>query len=65
MDCNLVWAKSIGCFNAYDNGKAITCDAIRNIYVSGIFTGVTDFDPSAATVLILILQKTAVYTYSN
>lgn len=50
---NFIWAKSFGTLNGYDYGKAITCDALGNIYVSGIFSGTADFDPSPDTVFNL------------
>ncbi len=40
----LVWAKSIGDFR-YQAGYAITLDTAKNIYITGIFFGTTDFDP--------------------
>ncbi len=40
----LVWAKSIGDFR-YQAGYAITLDAAKNIYITGIFFGTVDFDP--------------------
>lgn len=52
-DGNFSWAKSFGTPNGYDYGKAITCDASGNIYVSGIFSGTADFDPSPTTVFNL------------
>ncbi|MFM9839281.1 MAG: IPT/TIG domain-containing protein [Cyclobacteriaceae bacterium] len=43
---NLVWAKAIGSTDG-DIGQSIATDAIGNVYVSGFFSGTTDFDPSA------------------
>ena len=43
-DGKLVWAKSIGDFR-YQAGYAITLDAAKNIYITGIFFGTVDFDP--------------------
>ncbi|MEP7237892.1 MAG: gliding motility-associated C-terminal domain-containing protein [Ferruginibacter sp.] len=40
----LIWAKGIGDFR-YQAGFAITLDTAKNIYVTGIFFGTTDFDP--------------------
>ncbi len=40
----LVWAKTIGDFR-YQSGNALTLDVAGNIYVTGIFFGITDFDP--------------------
>jgi gliding motility-associated-like protein len=43
------WAFNIGSSSLGDNGMVITCDNAGNIYASGyFFTGVVDFDPSAA-----------------
>lgn len=43
-DGSLVWAKSIGDFR-YQAANAIALDSARNIYITGIFFGTTDFDP--------------------
>ncbi|HEY9082330.1 MAG TPA: SBBP repeat-containing protein [Vicingaceae bacterium] len=43
---NFVWAKSIG-GTGYDYGMSITTDASGNVYISGIFEGIVDFDPGA------------------
>ncbi len=40
----LVWAKTIGDFR-YQAAYAITLDTDKNIYITGIFFGNTDFDP--------------------
>lgn len=40
----LVWAKTIGDFR-YQAGYALTLDNDRNIFVTGIYFGTTDFDP--------------------
>lgn len=40
----LIWAKSIGGTN-YDNGLGIAVDGTGNVYISGYFSGVVDFDP--------------------
>ncbi len=40
----LNWAKSIGDFR-YQAGYAIALDTDKNIYITGIFFGTTDFDP--------------------
>ncbi|WP_177199918.1 T9SS type A sorting domain-containing protein [Flexibacter flexilis] len=45
---NFIWAKSIG-GTSTEEAYTITADATGNIYLSGIFTGTVDFDPSAAT----------------
>lgn len=41
-----LWAKNIGS-NYADKGKAITADANGNIYTTGTFNGLADFDPNA------------------
>ncbi len=43
---NLDWAKSVG-GTAYDQGNAITVDGSGNVYTTGFFSDVVDFDPSA------------------
>ncbi len=44
----LVWAKRMGGANA-DQANAIAIDAAGNVYTTGTFTGVVDFNPGAAT----------------
>ncbi|OFY85787.1 MAG: hypothetical protein A3F72_21675 [Bacteroidetes bacterium RIFCSPLOWO2_12_FULL_35_15] len=46
---NFVWAKKIG-GTASDYGFALTLDKYSNVYVSGYFKGLADFDPGANTV---------------
>lgn len=46
---NFVWAKRIG-GTASDYGFALTLDKFSNVYVSGYFKGLADFDPGANTV---------------
>lgn len=43
---NFAWAKRIGNTGS-DLGRSITSDASNNIYLTGFFTGTTDFDPDA------------------
>jgi hypothetical protein len=43
----LQWAKSIG-GSQYDKGMGIASDALGNVYVTGSFDWVDDFDPGAA-----------------
>jgi hypothetical protein len=45
---NFIWAKSFG-GSSYDNGKSICIDDLGNVYATGFFTGMVDFDPGAAT----------------
>ena len=42
---NLIWIKTIGA-NEDDRGRSIISDAAGNVYVTGTFTGLVDFDPS-------------------
>ncbi len=43
----LVWAKSMG-GEGYETGNAIAVDASGNVFTTGLFEDVCDFDPSAA-----------------
>jgi hypothetical protein len=43
---NFIWAKSMGGLNI-DAGNSITSDALGNIYTTGRFTYISDFDPGA------------------
>lgn len=45
---NFIWAKSVG-GSAHDNGQSITTDALGNLYVTGWYSGVIDFDPGPTT----------------
>ena len=45
---NLVWAKRVGGSGA-DSGQAIATDDQGNIYLTGYFSGVADFDPGPAS----------------
>lgn len=44
---NFIWAKQIGGYNSqsatFPNSTA--CDSLKNVYLAGMFTGVSDFDP--------------------
>lgn len=44
----LIWAKSIG-GSQDDDCARIHSDRKKNIYISGIFAGIADFDPSSST----------------
>ncbi len=44
---NFIWAGKMGS-NSYEYGRAIAVDAAGNIYTTGGFTGVADFDPGTA-----------------
>src|SRR5690606_25371176 len=45
---DLVWAKSVG-GTGNDNGRSIAVDAQGNVYTTGDFRGIVDFDPGAGT----------------
>jgi hypothetical protein len=49
---NLLWAKGIG-DTADDRGYSITLDGSENIYVSGWFEGMVDFDPGTGITNIM------------
>lgn len=42
---DFVWARQIGESGNNDIGKSLTIDASGNIYTTGNFSGITDFDP--------------------
>ncbi|MBN4071196.1 SBBP repeat-containing protein, partial [Crocinitomix catalasitica] len=48
VDGDLIWAKSVG-GTGYDHGNSITSDLLGNIFVTGYYEGVADFDPGVAT----------------
>ncbi|MEY4904465.1 MAG: putative adhesin, partial [Bacteroidota bacterium] len=43
---NYIWAKAIGS-DRNDLGNGIALDASSNVYITGVFAGTVDFDPSA------------------
>lgn len=44
---NLQWVKSFGNVGG-DISRSVVVDASGNVYTTGVFTGVVDFDPSAS-----------------
>jgi hypothetical protein len=46
---NLVWAKSFG-GSSTDEGISLSLDASGNVYTSGYFVGIVDFDPGSGAV---------------
>jgi len=56
---NFLWAKSMG-GTSYDSGTSITTDASGNVYTTGTFTGIVDFDPSFS---ISNLNSSGGYTF--
>ncbi|NBG65711.1 T9SS type A sorting domain-containing protein [Acidiluteibacter ferrifornacis] len=45
---NFIWAKSMG-GNGIDGSQSITLDGMGNVYISGLYEGVVDFDPGINT----------------
>ena len=48
---NFIWAKKIGGIGE-DRGNAITCDNTGNVYITGAFEGIVDFNPGADSFLL-------------
>ncbi|MBN8641266.1 MAG: SBBP repeat-containing protein [Flavobacteriales bacterium] len=58
----LIWTKSFGSTNTgIERGNAITVDNQNNIYATGSFSGLTDFDPSANTVNLSPVGTRSIY----
>ena len=58
---NFIWAKHIG-GSAQDIPKALELDALGNIYLTGYFSGVSDFDPGPA---VFNLTSNSGYFYES
>jgi hypothetical protein len=59
-DGNLVWAKSIG-GSQNDGADGIVIDSDNNLYITGFFTGMVDFDPNAGEVNLTATASTNTY----
>lgn len=58
----LIWAKSFGSVNTgIEIGYAVTVDNQNNIYATGSFSGLTDFDPSTNTVSLSPVTNRSIY----
>jgi len=57
---NYVWAKSIGGADI-DNGASLAFDSSNNVYVTGGFIGMVDFDPGAGTTNITSVGNTDIF----
>lgn len=55
---NFVWAIQMGGSSSVDQGNSIVVDASGYIYMSGIFVGTGDFDPTAGTYTLAALGVT-------
>lgn len=58
---NLDWAKRMGGNTWGDSGQSIALDREQNIYLTGGFNGVSDFDPSSSSFLITSYGETDVF----
>jgi gliding motility-associated-like protein len=61
LDTNgaFVWAKSFGSKSPFDEGNAIAVDGVGNVYLTGVFTDVVDFDPGPGVNNITVDNWTA------
>ncbi|HQQ96158.1 MAG TPA: FG-GAP-like repeat-containing protein [Cyclobacteriaceae bacterium] len=56
---NFVWGITFSGSSNIDAARAVTTDGVGNVYVTGLFTGTSDFDPGPGTFTMTAL------TYSN
>lgn len=54
---NFLWAKSFGS-TTNEECKSIVTDALGNVYVTGYYTGTTDFDPGPGTYTVACTTST-------
>ena len=64
---NLVFAEAIGNSSQEDRSRALYTDASGNCFLTGSFTGITDFDPSAATATLSAAGQSDIFfaKYNN
>jgi len=64
---NFIWAKQIGTSDFDEIGNYITIDNIGNIYITGTYEGLTDFDPGPGVFNLtgLSMERIFVSKYDN
>lgn len=64
---NFLWANGTFAPNENITGRSLTSDNLDNIYITGYFMGIPDFDPSVATYTLpsASLQRTYILKYNN
>jgi hypothetical protein len=60
---DLIWAKQIGGFD-HDDAKEIVVDNAGNIYVTGFFTDMADFDPEPGSFGLTAMVQ-MIYSFQN
>src|SRR5690606_20983985 len=55
---NYLWGKSFGSTTGGENIQGLTLDAAGNIYTTGQFNGIGDFDPHPSSALTLSTSST-------